>query len=221
MPDLPSLHEWQQLTKIALALLAIVNPFGGIPVFIGATHGWRARERARTARTVAVTVFAVLTVAAFTGDRILDFFNVSIGSFLVGGGILLLTLAMAMLQARESPIRQTPEERREAAEREAVGVVPLGVPLLAGPGAISSMIISAHQFRHGDLLGHVLLLLPVAVVAAITWLTFLAAARIARRLGTVGINIVTRLMGLLLAAMAVEFIARGLLELFPSLAAQG
>lgn len=210
--------EWHALFKITVALLAIVNPFGGIPVFIGATHGWAARDRARTARTVALTVFIVLGLAAFTGDRLLAFFNVSIGSFMVGGGILLLLLAISMLQAKESPIRQTQEEADETADREAVGVVPLGIPLLAGPGAISSVIIAAHEFRHGDLLGHFMLLVPIAVVSLIAWGVFLLASRIARRLGRTGINIVTRLMGLILAAMAVEFIARGIGELFPKLA---
>ncbi|MCL6556857.1 MAG: NAAT family transporter [Burkholderiales bacterium] len=212
------MHEWQQLFKITVALLAIVNPFGGIPVFIGATRGWPARERARTARTVALTVFLVLMLAAFLGDRLLDFFNVSIGSFMVGGGILILLLAISMLQARESPIRQTPEEAVEVADRQAIGVVPLGVPLLAGPGAISSVIIAAHQFRHGDLLGHVLLLIPIITVTLVVWGVFLLGSRIARRLGRTGLNIVTRLMGLILAAMAVETIARGLMELFPRLA---
>jgi multiple antibiotic resistance protein len=131
---------------------------------------------------------------------------------------LVLLLAISMLQAKESPIRQTPEEAVEAADREAVGVVPLGIPLLAGPGAISSMIIAAHQFRHGDLLGHVLLLIPVSVVALVVLGIFALSGRISRRLGKTGINIVTRLMGLILAAMAVEFIARGLIELFPNLA---
>lgn len=212
------MSEWHQLFKTTVALLAIVNPFGGIPIFISATHGWSARDRARTSRTVALTVLVVLALAAFTGDQLLEFFNVSIGSFMVGGGILVLLLAISMLQAKESPIRQTPEEAVEAADREAVGVVPLGIPLLAGPGAISSVIIAAHQFRHGDLLGHVLLLIPIATVALVVWGVFLLGGRISRRLGRTGLNIVTRLMGLILAAMAVEFIARGIIELFPKLA---
>lgn len=212
------MQEWHQLFKTTVALLAIVNPFGGIPIFISATQGWTARDRARTARTVALTVLVVLALTAFTGDQLLQFFNVSIGSFMVGGGILVLLLAISMLQAKESPIRQTPEEAVEVADREAVGVVPLGIPLLAGPGAISSVIIAAHQFRHGDLLGHVLLLIPIVTVAAVVWGVFLLSGRISRRLGRTGLNIVTRLMGLILAAMAVEFIARGLIELFPRLA---
>jgi multiple antibiotic resistance protein len=93
------MHEWQELFKITVALLAIVNTFGGIPIFISATHGWGPRERTRTARTVAVTVASVLALAAFTGDLLLSFFNISIGSFMVGGGILVFTRLMELILA--------------------------------------------------------------------------------------------------------------------------
>lgn len=210
------MHDWNHLFKIAVGLLAIVNPIGGIPLFISATSGWTAADRAKTARTVAVTVFAVLITTLFLGNRILEFFGISTSSFLVGGGILVLLLAMSMLQARESPIRQTPEEAREASDKEAVGVVPLGIPLLAGPGAISSVIIVAHR-AHGKIADLLLLVIPISLISIVVWVTFLLSLPIANRLGTTGINIVTRLMGLILAAMAVEFIARGIGELFPKL----
>jgi multiple antibiotic resistance protein len=211
------MHEWNDLFKITVGLLAIVNPIGGIPLFISATRDWSTQERGRTARTVAITVFSVLTATLFLGDRILDFFGISISSFLVGGGILVLLMAISMLQAKESPIRQTPEEAEEAADKQAVGVVPLGIPLLAGPGAISSIIIAAHHTR-GTFLEHAKLVLPILAIALLVWAAFKLSVPIANRLGTTGINIVTRLMGLILAAMAVEFITRGLIELFPKLA---
>jgi multiple antibiotic resistance protein len=210
------MYEWGELFKVTVALLAIVNPIGGIPVFISATAGWAAPERARTARVAAVTVSSVLLAALFLGDRLLEFFGISIASFMVGGGILILSLAMSMLQARESPLRQTPEEAQEVGDRQAVGVVPLGIPLLAGPGAISSVIIAAHR-THGSLFGHIQLVLPILFVSLLVWSVFLLSARIASRLGTTGINIATRLMGLILAAMAIEFIAKGLGDLFPKL----
>lgn len=210
------MHEWNDLFKTTMGLLAIVNPIGGIPLFLIATREWPAAERARTARTVALTVFGVLLGALFLGDRILEFFGISISSFLVGGGILVLLLAISMLQARESPLRQTPEELAEAADKHAIGVVPLGIPLLAGPGAISSVIIAAHHAKSG-MLGQLRLVIPLLFISLLVWGVFLLSVRIANRFGTSGINIVTRLMGLILAAMAVEFIARGLGELFPKL----
>ncbi len=210
------MHDLTSLFKITVALLAIVNPMGAIPLFISATQNWSSADRARTAHTVTATVFLVLTATLFLGDRILAFFGISLSSFLVGGGIIILMLALSMLQARESPMRQTPEEAKATADKEAIGVVPLGVPLLAGPGAISSVIIATHHAKAG--FGyHLLLLAPIGAVSLAVWGVFLLSGPIARHLGTIGINIVTRLMGLILAAMAVEFIARGLNELFPRL----
>jgi multiple antibiotic resistance protein len=160
-------------------------------------------------------VFCVLAAAALVGTQILRFFGISIPSFLVGGGILLLLLAISMLQARETGMRQTPDEAEEAAERDAVGVVPLGIPLLAGPGAISTMIIATHQSP--GVLHHVLLLIPAAITAISVWLTFKTAGWISHRLGRTGINIITRVMGLIIAAIGVEYIYRGIIELFPKL----
>ncbi len=208
--------DWANLFKIGLALFAIVNPIGSIPIFITATLGSTEAERVRIVRLVALTVFLVLTVSVLIGDRILEFFGISIPSFQTGGGILLLLMAISMMHARQSDIRQTEEEAQAAAEREATAIVPLSIPLLAGPGAISSMIIAAQQ--SSSLLGHVQLLLPVAAVAALAWAMLRMSGPIASHLGTIGINIFTRLMGLILAAMAVEFIAHGMIGLFPALA---
>src|ERR1051325_364033 len=197
--------EWAYLFKIGIALFAIVNPIGSVPIFISATDGWSAEDRSRTAKTAAFTVFLVLMASAFFGDGLLAFFSISIPSFQVGGGILLMLIAISMMHGKHA--RQTPQEEREAAERDVIAIVPLSIPLLAGPGAISSMIISAQQ--SSSLLGHMLLAVPVAAVCLLTWLTLVLSVRIAYKLGTIGINIVTRLMGLILAAMAVEFIAHG------------
>lgn len=209
------MSEWTELLKMTIALLAIVDPFGVIPVFVSAMGGISDAERARAARTVALTVFTVLAVAALAGDRVLGFFGISLAAFMVGGGILLLLHAISMLQVQGTRLRQTPEEAIEASEKHAMGVVPIGIPLLAGPGAISSVIIYANQ--GSGTWGAYLPLAPILVVAIIVWLAFRGSAAIAGRLGVTGLNIVTRLMGLLLAAMAVEITARGLLRLFPGL----
>ncbi|MGQ0442761.1 MAG: MarC family protein [Methylophilaceae bacterium] len=209
--------EYAYLVKTTIALFAIVSPLGSLPIFITATNGWSKHDRAKMARTVAFTVFIVLMTSAFFGDVILDFFGISIPSFQVGGGILLMLIAIAMMHGKQSGARQTPEEAHDLTEREVIAIVPLSIPLLAGPGAISSMILSAQQ--QPTLLGHVSLAIPVLIVALIVWLVLQLADTITRRLGTIGINIITRLMGLILAAMAVEFIAHGLIGLFPQLTA--
>lgn len=207
------MNEWASLFKIGIALFAIVNPIGNVPIFVTATNGWSKADRGRAMRTIALTVFSTLAISVFVGDRILDFFGISIPSFQVGGGILLLLMAISMMHGRSNS--HVADAAQAAAEREAVAIVPLSIPLLAGPGAISSMIIAAQQ-SHG-FWGHVWLIAPVAVVSLLVWGILLLSYGIANRLGGIGINIVTRLMGLILAAMAIEFMAHGLGSLFPGL----
>ena len=209
--------EWAIQFKVAIALFAIVNPIGCLPIFISATEGWSEQARERTAKTVAFTVFMVLIVSAFLGDQILNFFSISIPSFQVGGGILLMLIAISMMHGKQSGTKQTPEEAQTLADREVIAIVPLSIPLLAGPGAISQMIINAQQ--NPSFIGHVSLIAPIFVICVIIWLTLRLSVAIAHHLGPIGINIVTRLMGLILAAMAVEFIAHGLVGLFPNLGA--
>ncbi len=208
--------DWAYLIKTTIALLAIVNPIGSVPVFISATAGWRKQDRAKTAGMVALSVFIVLTLSAFIGDGMLNFFGISIPSFQVGGGILLMLISISMMHGKQGGTRQTTEEAQSMAEREVIAIVPLSIPLLAGPGAISSMILSAQQ--QPTFLGHVALVIPVFIIAVTIWLVLKLSDAISHQLGTIGINIVTRLMGLILAAMAVEFIAHGLTGLFPQLA---
>lgn len=204
------------LFKVTLALFAIVNPIGSVPIFISATDGWSSDDRAKTAKTVAVTVFIVLAISAFLGDQILSFFGISIPSFQVGGGILLMLIAISMMHGKQSGTRQTPEEAQTLAERKVIAIVPLSIPLLAGPGAISNMIIAAQQ--SSSFIGHLSLVLPILIICLIIWTILRLSVGISQQLGSIGINIVTRLMGLILAAMAVEFIAHGLIGLFPRLA---
>lgn len=208
--------DWAYLLKTTIALIAIVNPIGIIPIFISATDGWHKQDRAKTARTVSITVFIVLTISAFIGDTVLKIFGISIPSFQVGGGILLMLIAISMMHGKQSGAKQTVEEAQSLTEREVIAIVPLSIPLLAGPGAISSMILSAQQ--QPTFFEHFILAVPVFIVALLIWAILQLADAISERLGSIGINIVTRLMGLILAAMAVEFIAHGLMGLFPQLA---
>jgi multiple antibiotic resistance protein len=190
--------------KFFAALMAIVNPVGAIPIFINLTADQPDGVRNKNG-----------LMAAISGEAILRFFGISVGSFRVGGGILILLMAISMLHARMSSVRQTKEEALDSAERDNVAVVPLGTPLLAGPGAISAVILYAQRYTS---VGHYLYLLVVIVLLVfLTALSFRLAPAIARLLGKTGINVVTRLMGLVMAAIGVEFIANGLKQLFPFL----
>ncbi|HMM47946.1 MAG TPA: NAAT family transporter [Thiobacillaceae bacterium] len=205
-----------ELAKAALALFAIVDPVGSIPIFLMVTQGYTRAQSRSAARVAALTVLGVLSVFVFIGEPLLAFFGIRLAAFSVAGGLLLLLLALSMVQAHVSPQRQTQEEALEAGERDAVGVVPLGVPLLAGPGAITHMIVAAGGVQ-GSVMGRGLLLIPVALVALSVWIAFRAAPMVARRFGKTGIHVVTRLMGLIIAAISIDMIAKGLAQLFPGL----
>ncbi len=207
-----------EIVKATLALFAIVDPIGVIPLFLMATHGFTVEQSRSSARIAAITVLGVLTLFTFLGESLLQVLGIRLAAFSVAGGLLLLLLALSMVQARVSPQRQTRDEAEEAEEKDAVGAVPLGVPLLAGPGAITHMIVAAGATR-GDVVQQTALLIPVALVALSVWLAFRAAPAIARRLGKTGIHVVTRLMGLIIAAISIEMIAGGLGKLFPGLLA--
>jgi multiple antibiotic resistance protein len=202
--------------KILISLLAIIDPPGAIPMFTTLTNGLSTSDRKRVALYASIAVGIVLIVSCLIGKQILQLFGISIMSFRIGGGILLLLMGIAMMHARQSGTRHTPEEDREAEEKEHIAIVPLAIPLLAGPGAISTMIIYSQE-AHG--LFDWAFLIGSSVIAAISiWITFLLSIPISRWLGTTGINVAKRIMGLILTAVAVEFIAKGLLELFPGLA---
>ena len=207
--------QWTVYIKIFTTLLAIVNPLGIIPIFVSLTGGLAEEERKRIVYTTSVTVAVILVVATLLGQPLLGFFGVSIASFKVGGGILLLLMSISMMQARHTQSKQTPEEAAEAEEKESIAVVPIAMPLLAGPGAISTVIIYANESPNPLHIG--LIIVICILISLLTWLALMAAGRVRNMLSRTGINIATRLMGLLLAAIAVEFIAGGLSVLLPGL----
>jgi multiple antibiotic resistance protein len=210
--------DFFELSKSAFALFAIVDPIGVIPIFLMATQGYNLVQSHHAARVAALTVLGVLTLFIFAGEPLLMFLGIRLAAFSVAGGLLLLLLALSMVQAHVSPQRQTEDEAAEAEEKDSVGAVPLGVPLLAGPGAITHVIVAAGTAQ-GNVMQQGMLLIPVALVALSVWLAFRAAPMIARRLGRTGIHVVTRLMGLIIAAISIEMIASGLGTLFPGLLA--
>ena len=208
--------EYAQYIKLFIGLLAIVNPFGAIPLFISMTADENAQQRRRTIDMVAIGVTVILLAALFVGEYLLSFFGITIDSFRVGGGILVLLMAIAMLHAKTSMIKQTDVEAHESIEKESVAIVPLAMPLLAGPGAISTVILAAH--RAHSVAHYLIIALSIVLLSAVVWAVLRLSPWIARHLGATGINIFTRIMGLILAAIAVEFIASGIKGLFPVLA---
>ena len=200
--------------RFVVTLTAVVDPFLAVPFFLSFTAAYDEVARRTLARTVALTVFGVLAVAAFVGETLLDLIGASLPAFRVGGGLVLLLMALAMLNAQAGGVRQSRAEAAELEQGELQGVVPLAIPLLAGPGAISTAIIAAEG---GRAVHQVVIVLCIAVVCLVVWIALRAAHRVAARMGTTGMNVATRILGLLLAAMAVQTMAVGLKALFPGL----
>jgi len=208
--------EFQEYLRFLVTLTAVLDPFLAVPIFLALTASRDAAARKALVRVVGLTVFAVLTASALLGEAILQAIGASLAAFRVGGGLVLLLMALAMLNAQAGGVRQSRQEADELESGELSGVVPLAVPLLAGPGAISTTIIAAQK---GGLAHLAAIIACIAVVSALTWVVLRAAHAIGARLGTTGLNIATRLLGLLLAALAIQTMAEGLRQLFPGLAA--
>jgi multiple antibiotic resistance protein len=205
--------------KPLITLLAIVNPLAIVPFFIHYTQDFSPEQRRNTVWVSSLTTFIVIAVSALLGLHILEFFGISLASFQVGGSLLLLIGAMNMLNAQPAEAKSNTHEMEDGAEKAArgasVAVVPLTIPLLTGPATMSTVVIYAEKAKTflqlGTLVGYGL------VIALATAICFSLATPIARVLGKTGINVMTRLMGLILAALAVEVMSDGLVKLFPLL----
>ena len=211
--------QTMDLIKPLITLLAIVNPLAIVPFFIHYTHGCTEQQRRRTAWVSAFSAFVVIAVSAVLGVQLLSFFGISIASFQVGGGMLLLMSSLSMLNAQPAESKSTSDEIRAAEVKASLGasiaVVPLTIPLLTGPATMSTVVIFAERAQH---LWELAVLVGYGVVIGVaTGVTFSLAEPIARVLGKTGINVMTRLMGLILAALAVEVMSVGLSTLFPVL----
>lgn len=205
-------------TKALVTLLAIVNPLACVPFFIHYTQGFSPQLRRKTILICSFSTFVVIAISALLGLKLLEFFGISLASFQVGGGMLLLTSSLHMLNAEpaEAQSAKSDMEDANASMRTSIAVVPLTIPLLTGPATMSAVVIYAEKAKTflqlGTLVGY------GVVIAFATFICFSLAQPIARVLGKTGINVMTRLMGLILAALAVEVMADGLQKLFPILA---
>jgi multiple antibiotic resistance protein len=207
-----SVLAWNEYVQIVIALIVIIDPLGAIPIFISLTAAQKDAQRKRTAYVASLSVAIILVVSCFIGEWILKLFGISIASFRIGGGVLLLLMSIAMMNAKISQAKRTDSEEEEARGKENVAVVPLAIPLLAGPGAISLVIIYADKIT--GVVNTGFLVLSCIVAAALMWGALRLAVPISKLLGQTGINIATRIMGLIMAAISIEFIASGYKVLF-------
>jgi multiple antibiotic resistance protein len=205
---------YQDYLRFLVTLTAVLDPFLAVPIFLAVTALRDEKARRRLANAVTLTVFLVLAGAAIFGEALLRFLGASLSAFQVGGGLVLLLMALAMLNAQAGGMRQSRAEAEELESGAMSGVVPLAVPLLAGPGAISTTIIAAQA---GGVAHTAALIGCVGLVCFVLWWILRVADAVGPRMGTTGLNIATRLLGLILAAIAIETMALGLRQLFPGL----
>ena len=215
MPDMHDIADLREYVRFLITLVAVLDPFLAVPIYVSATIARSEAFRSRLARVVTLTVLAVLVGTAFAGEELLTLMGASLPAFRVGGGLVLLLMALAMLNAQAGGVRQSEAEAEELEQGQLTGVVPLAVPLLAGPGAISTTIIASEAGG----LGHRLMIAGcIGVVCLLLWVVLRLAHVIAPKIGQTGLNVATRLLGLLLAAIAIQTMAEGLKGLFPGLA---
>jgi len=200
--------EWTFIIKTTIALIAIVDPIGCLPLFLSLTGQHKKINKKNVVKMTAITVFIILVTSLFLGDKILNIFGITMPSFQICGGILLLIMAISMMLGKHQIIESGQNGK---SDKELIAFVPLSIPLLAGPGAMSNMIIAAHQAP--NFINQSFLVLPCLAVSLLIWLTLSFAENISKVIGAIGTKIITRVMGLLLGSMAIEFITRGVLDI--------
>ena len=198
----------KELLLIFTSVLFIVDPFAAVPSFLAMTERDTSASRRAMARRGAWTCAVTLTLFALGGSLIFTLFGITLAAFKIAGGALIGLNAIDMVQARRSQQQETPVERAEGTLKEDIGIIPLGLPMLAGPGAISTVMVLAGQ-SHTPLTT-LAVYGAIALTAIVSYLTLAAASLVERRLGLTGMRILTRLMGLVLCAIAVQFIVDGI-----------
>lgn len=205
------------LYKTFIAFFVIIDPFAIIPVFISYTLNDSRASRNRMAFKATLIAGIVLLVFALTGDKFLDFLGITHGSFRIAGGILLMFAGIDMVIAKNSGIRSTTEqENEEAVQKNDVSVFPLAIPLIAGPGALTTLVITMGEVE-GMIFHQMSIILIVLFVLFLTYICLMSSNLIFKVLGVTGTNVLTRIFGIIISAIAIEYIIKGLRESFSAL----
>ena len=212
--SLTSVEGSRYLRFSLLALSSIfflVDPFAALPTFLAVTADQDSAKRVRTARKASLTAWIILTAFALAGTYIFRTFGITLPAFEIAGGIILLLIGLDMLQAKRSPTQESSSETVAAATKDDAGIVPMGIPMLAGPGAITSVMVLVGQAQNRWQMAAILG--SIAITALICFLVLGSATRVAHVLGDTGIRILVRIMGLLLVALAVQYFVNGMQDL--------
>jgi multiple antibiotic resistance protein len=193
------------------SIFFLVDPFAALPTFLAVTAGANAQRRRKMAWKASVTALVVLSAFALAGQYIFKMFGITLPAFEIAGGVILLLIGLDMLEAKRSPTQESHEEAAAAARKEDAGIVPLGIPMLAGPGAITSVMVLVGQVQ--NLWQMLAILASILITAAICYLVLGNSDRVARALGETGVRILVRIMGLLLVSLAVQYFVNGMADL--------
>lgn len=204
-----------ELIKFVIALIVITNAFGAIPIFLSLTPDNTLQERKKVAIKTGLSVSIIFIVVILVGSFVLDIFGISVDAFRVAGGVIIFLLGISMINSKQSGIKHTKLEHKHAEEKEDIAIIPLALPIIAGPGTISTLIIYSNQYP--NYIDKLMMLGVSLLVAILITILLLFAGRVGKYLGVSGIKIATRVMGMLLAALAIEMMAHGIAALLPGL----
>lgn len=209
-----------EIIKIILAFMVLINPFGALTLFLDSTRGYSMHNRRKVARVACLTIFITISFFTLAGETLLKALGISIGSFQLAGGILVFLIALNMMNGEGNPVKPDQDNfdvdhLQGAPPTMAAAVVPIAIPMMIGPGGISTVIIYSSQVT--GILQVSAILIAGLFISLFCYLALMAAGRISRLLGDTGLNIMSRIMGMLLAAVSIEIIVNGLRTLFPDL----
>jgi multiple antibiotic resistance protein len=209
---------WEFALATLLSLFAIINPMGAVPNYAVLTTGYTLKEKRLVIKKAVLVAFILLILFTIIGHLIFDFLHITVGSFRIAGGVVLLIIALQMVRGDTPYSKLNPKEKVENLERDQAGVVPLGVPLLAGPGSITTVMIAATDGEPTRLVSILVIIICTGLVLSFAYIVLRNSDIIFKRIGRTGAKVFSRIMGLLLAAIAVQFMAEGIKDLFPILA---
>lgn len=190
-------------------IFAIVDPFGYVPIFLSLTSGDSEEIRKRMVRKACVTAFVVLTLSTFLGQQILSFFGISIPALQISGGLILLIVGFEMMKVLPVVEKLSPKEENEAARKEDISIVPLAIPMLSGPAAIATVIVLSSRAQSAT--DYPIIIACILVTLFITYLVLRSSSWLIKIIGVNGLNVMTRIMGLLLCAIAIQYVINGFL----------
>ncbi len=191
-------------------IFAIIDPFGYVPIFLTMTAKDSEEQRRKMLKKACGTAFVVLTASAFLGNTVLRFFGISIPALQISGGLILLVIAFEMVKVIPTPEKISPHEENEGREKEDISIIPLAIPMLSGPASIASVVVLSAKSDNIYLL-YPAIILSILVTLGFTYFILKSASKIFQRVGLTGLNVMTRVMGLLLSAMALQFVIDGYL----------